>query len=219
MNTIRVLMIDGCKAPPSEGATIGSEQLRVTRKPTLADGLAALQESPFQLVLLDLSLLDDSASESVTKILKMAAELPVIAFASDSETARAVQGFHGGTQQPALSECQSDSLIRTIQYAMERKEFIVDREADLRELTKDRKELIAHLSHELRNALTCIFQFGNILTGGLAGELSEDQHNYLGIMMENASRIRILLNRLTEIAHASPAECANKHEPLFSKVD
>ena len=218
LNTMRVLVIGG-KAPPSESATIGLEQLRATRKPTLAEGLDALQESPFQLVLLDLSLLDTSASESVTRILRMASDLPVIAFGNDSETSKAVEVLSGGTQERALSGCQSDSLIRTIQYAMERKQLIVDREAARWELTKDREELIAHLSHEFRNALTCIFQFGNILIGGLAGELSEEQHKYLGIMMENASRIRILLNRLTEIAHAGPAECVDKHESLPSKVN
>lgn len=74
----------------------------------------------------------------------------------------------------------------------------------------DSEELIADLSHEIRNALTCIFQFGNILKGGLAGELSAEQRQYLGIMMENASRIRSLLDRLTEVASTGFSEGASK---------
>lgn len=55
-------------------------------------------------------------------------------------------------------------------------------------------ELPAYLSHELRNALACIQQFGNILIDGLAGELSGEQREYIGIMLENASKIRSVLN-------------------------
>ena len=55
-------------------------------------------------------------------------------------------------------------------------------------------ELSAYLSHELRNALACIQQFGSILVDGLAGELSGEQREYLGIIMENATKIRRVLD-------------------------
>ena len=47
-------------------------------------------------------------------------------------------------------------------------------------------ELTAYLSHELRNALACTHQFGNILVDGLAGELSGEQREYVHIMLANA---------------------------------
>jgi two-component system, NarL family, sensor histidine kinase BarA len=56
--------------------------------------------------------------------------------------------------------------------------------------TRRTPELPASLAHELRNALACIQQFGNILVDGLAGELSAEQREYIGIMLENASKIR-----------------------------
>jgi DNA-binding NtrC family response regulator len=221
MNTMRVLVIGGSDALAiPESATTGIlEQLRITRKPSLAEGLDALQESLFQLVLLDLSLPDTSASESVAKILRMARDLPVIAFLNDGETAKDVEVLCGGKQDYVVSECQSDRLIRTIRYAIERKQLIVDREAGRRLLTRNNEQLIAHLSHEIRNALTCIFQFGNILIGGLTGDLSEEQREYLGIMIENASRIRGALDGLTEVAPAAVGECADKNEPLPSEAN
>jgi light-regulated signal transduction histidine kinase (bacteriophytochrome) len=54
--------------------------------------------------------------------------------------------------------------------------------------------LSAYLSHELRNALACIHQFGNILVDGLAGELTGEQREYVSIMLENASKIRDVLD-------------------------
>jgi signal transduction histidine kinase len=61
-------------------------------------------------------------------------------------------------------------------------------------LTPHTSEFPANLSHELRNALACIQQFGNILLDGLAGKLSDEQREYLGIMLENASKIRCVLD-------------------------
>ena len=80
-----------------------------------------------------------------------------------------------------------------------------------RQMTKDKAQLIADSSHEMRNALTCIFQFGNILIGGLAGELSEEQRQYLGIMLENAACIRNVLDGLPKVAPAGLGEWAEKN--------
>jgi DNA-binding NtrC family response regulator len=220
MNTIQVLVIGGAEAVPIRESvkTTLLEQLRVTRMPTLAKGLDALQESPFQLVLLDLSLPDISTSESVTKILRIEQYLPVVTFVNERETARSVEALRSGARDNVLNGWQPDALIRTIQYAMERSQLIVDREAG-RQATKNNEQFMAHMSHELRNALTCIFQFGNILIGGLAGELSEEQREYLGIMIGNASRIRSVLDGLTEAAPVALGECADNKIAVFKKAN
>jgi nitrogen-specific signal transduction histidine kinase len=86
-------------------------------------------------------------------------------------------------------------------------------------MIKGNEKLIATLTHECRNALSCMFQFGNILMGGLAGELSEEQREYVGIMIDNASRIRRLLDNLTEGAPAELSESADKNKPLPRKAN
>ena len=73
-------------------------------------------------------------------------------------------------------------------------------------------ELAAHLSHELRNALACIHQFGRILVDGLAGELSGEQREYVGIMLDNAARIRNVLDSALDGAGGPLEECTNKIE-------
>jgi signal transduction histidine kinase len=75
-------------------------------------------------------------------------------------------------------------------------------------MTQDREELVAHLSHECRNALAAIRLFGNILIDGLAGELSTEQSEYVGIMLENASRIRKVLDEVLETA--APGELCER---------
>jgi signal transduction histidine kinase len=68
------------------------------------------------------------------------------------------------------------------------------------------------LSHELRNALACIQQFGSILVDGLTGELSGEQREYVGIMLENASKIRDVLDSALDGAERSLGECPSKIE-------
>jgi signal transduction histidine kinase len=76
--------------------------------------------------------------------------------------------------------------------------------------TRGTLELSADLSHELRNALACIQQFGRILVDGLAGELSGEQREYLGIMLENASKIRCLLDSALDGAEGPREEDTSK---------
>jgi signal transduction histidine kinase len=79
-------------------------------------------------------------------------------------------------------------------------------------LTRHSSELPAYLSHELRNALACIQQFGNILIDGLAGDLTGEQREYLGIMLENTSKIRKVLDGALDGASDPLDELTNKME-------
>jgi light-regulated signal transduction histidine kinase (bacteriophytochrome) len=72
--------------------------------------------------------------------------------------------------------------------------------------------LSAYLSHELRNALACIHQFGNILVDGLAGELTAEQRQYVNIMLENASKIGNVLDGALDGVPGSAEDCTNKIE-------
>jgi signal transduction histidine kinase len=78
--------------------------------------------------------------------------------------------------------------------------------------------LSAYLSHELRNALACIHQFGNILLEGLAGELTGEQREYVGIMLQNSSKIRSVLDGALDGVPGRPEKSTNKIERI-SKLE
>jgi DNA-binding response OmpR family regulator len=174
------------------------EQFRVTRASTLDEGLHALQLCQFQLILLNLSLPDASVSESIRKILKKARHLPVIGLVNESEPSKAAEALRLGLDDYVVKGCRCDSLIQTMRHVIERKQLMAERELARRNITKTDAQLTAHLSHELRNALACIHQFGTILIDGLAGSVSEEQREYLCIMLENASRMRTVLDNALE---------------------
>jgi DNA-binding NtrC family response regulator len=172
----------------------GLEEFRVTQRPTLSEGLEAMQNLRFDVILLSLSLHGTSLTESVTQTLRRAKGVPVIALVNKSDVAGAAEAVRLGLRDYVFKKCHCDSLTRTIRYGVERNQFIAEREHSQQQRTKNEAQVLAHLSHEWRNSLACIHQFGNILIDGLAGELSDEQREYLGIMLENSTKIRSMLD-------------------------
>jgi signal transduction histidine kinase len=202
MNAVSVLFINGSSANPDSqgnGNPWGlTEQCSVTRKSNLSQGLDALQSTTFQIVLLDLAGRQASAIESVTQVLRLAKDSPLIVLLKEGETSKAEELMRLGAQDYVLQGCTCNSLMRTIRYALDRKRLVAKMEEDSILNTKDKEELLAHLSHELRNALACIHQFGNILMGGLAGEMSTEQRGYIRIMLQNATGITNVVKGLMD---------------------
>ena len=64
--------------------------------------------------------------------------------------------------------------------------------------TKDR--FLSHVSHELRTPLTAIYQFVTILSDGLAGDLNEQQREYLEIVQRNVKQLQAMVGDLLDAA-------------------
>lgn len=209
-NKVRVLLIDGSSnAVPAlrNGTRWGSlEPFEVTRKRTLAEGLDALQSSVFQIVLLDFSPSSSASIESLSETLRVAKGLPVIVLISEADTTKVSEALRLGARDYVLKGCECDCMVRAIKYAIERNQLLAAIEDGRSLITKDREEIVARGSHALRNALACIHQFGNILLDGLAGPISEEQREYVGIMVQNASRIRSVVADLMDAVPANGAE-------------
>jgi signal transduction histidine kinase len=63
-------------------------------------------------------------------------------------------------------------------------------------------QFLSHVSHELRSPLTVIFSFVEILLDGLAGELNEQQREFLTITQRNAAHLRQMIDDLLEVTRA-----------------
>jgi PAS domain S-box-containing protein len=69
-----------------------------------------------------------------------------------------------------------------------------------RELDRMKTEFVSQVSHELRTPLTAIKGFTDMLLDGDAGELDEEQQEYLGIVQQNVDRLVSLINDLLDIS-------------------
>jgi signal transduction histidine kinase/FixJ family two-component response regulator len=66
------------------------------------------------------------------------------------------------------------------------------------EVSKIHKTFIANVSHDLRTPLAAIDQYVNILLDGLAGELNEDQANYVDVIRRSSFRLHNLIENLID---------------------
>ncbi len=66
------------------------------------------------------------------------------------------------------------------------------------EVSKIHKTFIANVSHDLRTPLAAIDQYVSILLDGLAGELTEDQANYIDVIRRSSFRLHNLIENLID---------------------
>jgi PAS domain S-box-containing protein len=83
-----------------------------------------------------------------------------------------------------------------------------------RELDRMKTEFVSQVSHELRTPLTAIKGFTDLLLDGDAGELNEEQEEYLQTVKSNADRLVTLINDLLDVARLESGRFKLNVEPL-----
>lgn len=90
---------------------------------TLADGLNILAERSFNLVLLDLGLPDSNGIQTVEKFYKAYPNIPIVVLTGLADEEAGIQSIKKGASDYLVKgKFFRDMLIRTIRYALERKE-------------------------------------------------------------------------------------------------
>src|SRR5262249_14604199 len=69
-----------------------------------------------------------------------------------------------------------------------------------RELDRMKTEFVSQVSHELRTPLTAIKGFTDLILDGDAGDVNEEQQEYLHIVKSNADRLVSLINDLLDVS-------------------
>jgi two-component system, NarL family, sensor histidine kinase BarA len=69
----------------------------------------------------------------------------------------------------------------------------------LKELDKLKSNFLATVSHELRTPLTSIIGYSEMLTAGIAGELTQEQHEFIATIQEKGSQLLELIKGLLDL--------------------
>jgi len=83
-----------------------------------------------------------------------------------------------------------------------------------RELDRMKTEFVSQVSHELRTPLTAIKGFTELVLDGDAGDINEEQNEYLGIVKSNVDRLMALINDLLDIARIESGRVQLKVEQV-----
>jgi signal transduction histidine kinase len=107
-----------------------------------------------------------------------------------------------------VTEPVHDSTGRLIGRIFSLREVSAEREAD-----RAKDEFVASVSHELRTPLTSMFGFTEVLLGGDAGELTDDQRRYLEIVQRSTERLMRLVGDLLFIGQIDSGRLALEPRP------
>ena len=83
-----------------------------------------------------------------------------------------------------------------------------------REIADMKNEFVSTVSHELRTPLTSIKGYVDLILDGSAGEVSEIQAEFLGIVKENSDRLVELINEMLDISRIESGRVHLKIEPF-----
>jgi signal transduction histidine kinase/GGDEF domain-containing protein len=159
---------------------------------SLEAGLQRLGERGVDLVLLDLVLPDSEGIETLVKVRDRSPRVPIVVLTASDDDALALQALQRGAQDylvKAYVQVYRHLLGRAIRYALERAR--ADRMKD---------EFVSTVSHELRTPLATIREFTAILADRIAGPLTGDQREYLGIIQANVNRLTRMIDNLLDMA-------------------
>ncbi len=72
--------------------------------------------------------------------------------------------------------------------------------ADVQEANKAKSDFISFVAHELKNPMTSIRGFSDLLAAGVVGPVNENQANFLGTIRSNVERMATLVSDLADIS-------------------
>ncbi|GAL95715.1 MAG: hybrid sensor histidine kinase/response regulator [Microcystis wesenbergii TW10] len=180
----------------------------------LSEAISLLQQTNFDVILLDLTLPDSQGLESLAPLLITAPKLPIVVLTNTNDDNLALAALRQGAQDYLIKrEVSLEILTRSLCYAIERKQMeealresnealkmsVIERTNQLekaQELNQLKTEFVSMLSHDFRNPLNKI-----LLSAGLLEEsrdrLTKDQQVSYFRMIRSA--IKDMDQLLTEV--------------------
>jgi signal transduction histidine kinase len=181
----------------------GKTPVRVKCVNRLSDGLASLSQHLPSVILLDLNLPDSRGSETFRKVLKMAPDTPVVILSGQEDEALARKAMNQGVQDYLIKgDVTGRNLERAMHHAVERQALLRSLELSRKQQLEFKNRFLSHVSHELRTPLTCIHQFVSLIADGLAGPVSPEQHDHLGIILKSVNQLHAMIRDLLEATRA-----------------
>ncbi|MCM1981843.1 hybrid sensor histidine kinase/response regulator [Lyngbya confervoides] len=103
-----------------------SRSFQLVHKQRLGEALAALKSQAFSVALLDLSLPDSQGLNSLDGLMEQAPDLPIVVLTNTQDDRLALEAVQHGAQDYLYKrEVQQDILVRSLRYAIERKQAAV----------------------------------------------------------------------------------------------
>jgi signal transduction histidine kinase len=157
---------------------------------TLSKAVDMFGAGRYDVALFDLGLPDSSGLETVKRAIEAAGDVPVVVLTGLADDQTGLSAIDIGATDYIVKGPSIESMLgRTLLYALERKKV----EMKLKEALAAKAELVNMVSHDLRIPLTAIKEGIDIVLGGDAGPVNEEQKEFLALAKRNVERLTRLI--------------------------
>ena len=168
---------------------------------TLEEGLDDLNSHHFDVILLDLGLPDSEGIDTLVEVDKKNSTTPIIVLTGLNNKEIGTLAVKKGAQDYLIKrEIDSNLLIRSIRYSIERKKIEIElqkSQENLEEKVKERTQALEQsnkelqqfayvASHDLKEPLRMITSFLQLLERRYMDQLDQDANDFIGFAVEGA---------------------------------
>jgi signal transduction histidine kinase len=107
---------------------------------------------------------------------------------------------HAGYRAVLTSNMHLESIDEAYAALQRKNAELEEKNRRLRELDKLKSNFLATVSHELRTPLTSVIGYSEMLLEGLAGDLTEEQHEYVATIMDKGEALLHLISGILDIS-------------------
>ncbi|MFN8554458.1 MAG: hybrid sensor histidine kinase/response regulator [Candidatus Obscuribacterales bacterium] len=159
----------------------------------------AVQSNPhFDVILLDLSLPDETGLATITATMTWANSIPIVILTGLADEDISIQAVKTGAQDYIFKqELSAPNLARTIRYAIERKQH--DRDAKRLAVLEKHEEFMATLTHDLKNPLIGNNLILELMAEQVMGVVSQEQANLLLSLRDSNALLISMIQSLIDV--------------------
>jgi len=179
------------------------DSFQLTHLMRMHDAEIHLAKGEVDIVLLDMGLPDEHGINTVRRARNAARGVPIIVLSGLADETLADEAMKEGAQDYLIKgQIENRALPRALRYAIERHRMQAEAEQLQTHQLRLKDEFLSHVSHELRSPLAAIDSFSSIIADGLAGETTQQQDEYLRIILKNAEQLQFMIEDLLQVTQA-----------------
>lgn len=164
------------------------------------DGLKKFDEFKPDIVFIDLKMPGIAGMDVLREIVNRKTTAIPIVITGYASIESAVESMKNGAYDFLPKPFTIDELLIITERALERKYIIDEKKKIESEKELMRQNFISLVSHELRTPLVAVMQYLEVLSGGIAGQIPEQQKNIIERMKIRLNELLNLINRWLKLA-------------------
>ncbi|MDJ0695438.1 hybrid sensor histidine kinase/response regulator [Mastigocoleus sp. MO_188.B34] len=186
----------------------------------------------FDVILLDLTLPDSQGLDSLQPLMECDANLPIVVLTNTNDNELAIEAVRQGAQDYLVKrQVNDDSLLRSLRYAIERKQTLeslntlnqtLKEEVDkctlelvkAQELNQFKSEFVSILSHDIRNPLNTILLTAGLLQNSDEQLSKEKKLTHFQMIRSAIKNMALLLDEASFIGKADTGRLRCQISPL-----